>query len=127
VAVGQLRGGDERVLGLSAHMRDEGGFGVGRGTRRGRRGGSVAAHAWQPQERSAHGTGVQPATPTWTRWGRTARGCSTLCVSSAEEEKGKKMRLTCGPREFKLNFRNLKSNQSCFDPKRTLPSSKFFK
>jgi hypothetical protein len=56
------------------------------------------------QERSACGTGVRPATPTRTHWGRAAWGCSALCVSSAEEERGKEMRLTCGPREFKLNF-----------------------
>jgi hypothetical protein len=118
VAVSQLCGGDERALRLGAHMREEGGgSGVGRGTQRRRRGGGGGL---AKQDRGP-ADDTDPDAP-----GRAAWGCSTLCVSSAEEERGKEMRLTCRPREFKLNFRNLKSNQSCFDPKRTLPSSNFF-
>jgi hypothetical protein len=104
-------------LGLDAAPKmEEGEWGGGEG-------GSGAAHAWQPQER-----GRGPAGDTdLDALGRAARGCSVLCVRSAEEERGKEMRLTCGSWEFKLNFRNLNYNQTCFHPKRTLLNSKILK
>jgi hypothetical protein len=56
-------------------------------------------------------------------------GGAALLRAVREQHRGreKEMRLTCEPREFKLNFGNLNSIQTCFDPKRTLPSSKNLK
>jgi hypothetical protein len=52
VAVGQLRGGDERTLRLGVHTREEGGSGVRHGTRRRRRGGGGLAQRTRGSRRS---------------------------------------------------------------------------
>jgi hypothetical protein len=101
----------------AGEAKEEWGSGAGGATRR--KGGfwrSARVAAIGARRSQGRASDTDPDTSGWAAW-----GCSVLCVSSAEEERGKEMRLTCAPREFKLNFRNSNSNQNCFDPQKDSP------